>query len=368
MIHIANPIIEEEAKEAVMGVMESGMLAQGEEVSAFEEEFSDYIGVNYAKAVANGTAALDVALKSLEIGEGDEVITTPFSFIASSNCVLFQNARPVFGDIKQDTFNLDPDSVKERINKNTKAILPVHLFGQPADMVAIGEIAEDYGLYLIEDCAQAHGAELNGRKVGSLGDIGTYSFYPTKNMTTGEGGMIVTDDEELAERGSLLRDHGQGEKYSHQEVGYNFRMTDINGAMGRIQLKNLDKRNQKRIENADLMTERIKKIRGLTPPKVRKNAKHVFHQYVIRVESEYPLNRDELAENLDDEGIGTAVHYPEPIVEQPVYRDKGYSSDCCPVAKKAAGRVLSLPVHPSVEEENIDFICDRLEKGVGRDD
>ncbi len=362
MIHIANPIIGKEEKEAVIDVLESGMLAQGEEVTSFEEEFADYLSVEHSKAVANGTSALDVALKVLEIGKGDEVITTPFSFIASANCILFQDAKPAFGDIKEGTFNLDPDSVLEKITEDTKAILPVHLFGQSADIRALKEIAEDHDLYLIEDCAQAHGAEFDGKKVGGFGDIGTYSFYPTKNMTTGEGGMVVTDDEELAERANLVRDHGQSEKYSHKDVGYNLRMTNIAAAIGRKQLKKLDEWNNKRIANAVMLTDRIEGIEGLTPPKVRDDVKHVFHQYVIRVEDEYPLSRDELDEKLNDEGIGTAVHYPKPIVEQFVYKNQGYSAKNYPNAKEASEKVLSLPIHPSVSEDDIMFICDKLEE------
>jgi len=362
MVNIANPIIENEEKEAVIDVLESGMLAQGEEVVSFEEEFADYLDIKHAKGVANGTSALDIALKSLKIREGDEVITTPFSFIASANSILFQDAKPVFGDIKEDTFNLDPDSVLEKINENTKAILLVHLFGQPANLKAFKEIAEDHDLYLVEDCAQAHGAEFDGEKVGSFGDVGTYSFYPTKNMTTGEGGMVVTDDEELSERADLLRDHGQSEKYSHRVVGYNLRMTNIAAAIGRKQLKKLDRWNEQRIKNAERLTSRIEDIEGLTPPEVADDMKHVFHQYVIKVEDDYPFKRKELREKLHDDDIGTAVHYPKPIVEQSLYEKNGYSVEDCPKAKEASKKVLSLPIHPSVGENDISFICDKLEK------
>ncbi|MFO8108934.1 MAG: DegT/DnrJ/EryC1/StrS family aminotransferase [Thermoplasmata archaeon] len=361
MISIANPILGDEEIKAVTEVLKSGMLAQGKEVAAFENEFSEYLRVTHSKAVANGTAALDVALKALRIGKGDEVITTPFTFIASSNCILFQKATPVFADIDPDTFNLDPNTVIEKINSKTKAILIVHLFGQSADMDAFKEIAEDHNLFLIEDCAQAHGAEFRGKKVGTFGDIGTYSFYPTKNMTTGEGGMVVTDDDELAYRSNLIRDHGQSAKYSHEYLGYNLRMTDIGGTIGRIQLKKIDDWNKKRIENANLLSERIKDIDGLTPPRATDDVKHVYHQYAIKVEDEFSVNREELMDKLRESGIGSAVHYPMPITDQPLYKDKGYDSHDYPHAIDVSNKVLSLPVHPLVTSEDIEHVCDTLE-------
>ncbi|RLF84343.1 aminotransferase DegT, partial [Thermococci archaeon] len=306
MIPIAKPLIGDEEINGVIGVLKSGMLASGKEVKEFEKEFAQYLGAKHAVAVVNGTAALDVALKALKIGSDDEVITTPFTFIASANSILFQGAKPVFADIDPKTYNLDPNEVLEKITDKTKAIVVVHLYGQPADMKAFKEIAEDHKLYLIEDCAQAHGAEFEGQKVGTFGDIAAFSFYPTKNMTTGEGGMVVTNDGELAKKVDLIRNHGQAEKYLHVELGYNLRMTNIAAAIGRAQLKKLDGWNKKRIENAKLLSEGIKKIDGLTPPYVDPRAKHVFHQYVIRVEEEFPLNRDELMAKLREKGIGTA--------------------------------------------------------------
>lgn len=362
MIPIAKPLIGEEEINAVVEVLKSGMLAHGKEVEAFEKEFAQYLGAKHAVAVTNGTAALDVALKALKIGPGDEVITTPFTFIASANAILFQGAKPVFADIDPKTFNLDPNDVLEKINDKTKAIVVVHLYGQPADMKAFKEIAEDYKLYLIEDCAQAHGAEFEGQKVGTFGDIAAFSFYPTKNMTTGEGGMVVTNNDELAKRADLIRNHGQAEKYLHVELGYNLRMTNIAAAIGRVQLKKLDEWNENRIENARLLSEGISKIEGLTPPYVDPRVKHVFHQYVIRVEEEFPLNRDELMAKLREKGIGTAVHYPIPVHQQPLYQKLGYPKDICPNAIEASKRVLSLPVHPAVGKEDIDYIISALKE------
>ncbi|ALV63884.1 Putative aminotransferase, DegT family [Thermococcus sp. 2319x1] len=361
-IPIAKPLIGEEEIEAVVEVLKSGMLAHGKEVEAFEREFAEYLGVKHGIAVSNGTAALDVALKALKIGPGDEVITTPFTFIASANSILFQGAKPVFADIDPKTYNLDPNDVLEKISDKTKAIIVVHLYGQPANMEAFKEIAEDYKLYLVEDCAQAHGAEFEGRKVGTFGDIAAFSFYPTKNMTTGEGGMVVTNDDELAKRADLIRNHGQAEKYLHVELGYNLRMTNISAAIGRVQLKKLDEWNERRIENAKLLTKGISNIKGLTPPYVDGRVKHVFHQYVVRVEDDFPLSRDELMAKLREKGIGTAVHYPIPVHHQPLYQRLGYPKDICPNAIDASKRVLSLPVHPAVNREDIEYIIETLKE------
>ena len=360
MIPIAKPLIGDEEINAVIKVLKSGMLAHGKEVEAFEKEFAQYLGAKHGVAVVNGTAALDVALKALRIGPGDEVITTPFTFIASANSILFQGAKPVFADIDPKTYNLDPNEVLEKITDKTKAIVVVHLYGQPADMKAFKEIAEDHKLYLIEDCAQAHGAEFEGQKVGTFGDIAAFSFYPTKNMTTGEGGMVVTNNDELAKKADLIRNHGQAEKYLHVELGYNLRMTNIAAAIGRAQLKKLDGWNKKRIENAKLLSEGISKIDGLTPPYVDERVKHVFHQYVIKVEEEFPLNRDELMAKLREKGIGSAVHYPSPVHQQPFYQKLGYPKDICPNAIEASKKVLSLPAHPAVSEEDIDYIINTL--------
>ncbi|RLF88561.1 aminotransferase DegT [Thermococci archaeon] len=362
MIPIAKPLISEEEINAVVEVLKSGMLTSGKEVKEFEKEFAQYLGVKHAVAVANGTAALDVALKALKIKPDDEVITTPFTFIASANAILFQGAKPVFADIDPKTFDLDPNDVLEKITDKTKAIVVVHLYGQPADMKAFKDIAEDYKLYLIEDCAQAHGAEFEGQKVGTFGDIAAFSFYPTKNMTTGEGGMVVTNNDELAKRADLIRNHVQAEKYLHVELGYNLRMTNIAAAIGRVQLKKLDGWNKKRIENAKLLSEGIKKIDGLTPPYVDPRAKHVFHQYVIRVEEEFPLSRKDLMAKLRERGIGSAVHYPMPVHHQPLYQKLGYPKDICPNAIEASKKVLSLPVHPAVSEEDIAYIIGTLKE------
>jgi len=361
-IPIAKPLLGREELEAVGEVFESGVLVQGEKVRRFEKEFANYIGVKHAVALSNGTTALDTALKALQVGPGDEVVTPAFSFVASSNCVLFQGAKPVFVDINTRTFNLDPSEVLSKITAKTKAIICVHLFGQPADMKELKETVEEHKIALVEDAAQAHGAEYIGQKVGGIGTIGCFSFYATKNMTTGEGGMITTNDSELARRARLIIDHGQSEKYRHVILGYNYRMPEACAAIGLVQLRKLDGFNRKRRENAEILTKGIQKIRGLVPPHVNEGVKHVFYQYVVRVEEDFPIGRDNLAENLEKMGVGVAVHYPIPIYKQPLYRELGYGKKTCPRAEDACKRVLSLPVHPAVTEEDIKYTIEILEK------
>ena len=283
MIPIAQPLISDKEIEEVVKVLKSGFIAQGPKVAEFEEKFAEYAGVEYAVATSSGTTALHLALLSLGIEKDDEVITTPFSFAATANSILFTGARPVFADIDPKTFNINPQKIEELINKKTKAVLPVHLYGQPADMNPIKQIADDHNLFIIEDAAQAHGAQYHNQMVGSLGDMACFSFYPTKNMTTGEGGMITTDNSELADTARMLRSHGESERYTHTMLGYNFRMTDIAAAIGLIQLERLDKFNKSRIENADYLTTHIETIEGIESPYVMDDVKHVFHQYTVRI-------------------------------------------------------------------------------------
>jgi perosamine synthetase len=356
-IPIARPITTNEEFKAVEDVLKSGLLAQGKAVSDFEAAFSDYIGVKNSIAVGNGTIALDLALKALNIKQGDEVITTPFTFIASANSILYQKAKPVFADVDEKTFNIDPDEVRKKITGKTKAIIGVHLFGHPFDVKAMQEICEDYSLLLIEDCAQAHGAEYNGKKVGGFG-TGCFSFYPTKNITTGEGGIITTNDNNSADLCKLLRNHGQSSKYFHTILGYNYRMTDIQAAIGIVQLGKLDEFNKKRVLNAEYLNKHIK-LDGLEIPHKERNVKHVYHQYVVKIDKDL-INRGEFAKYLTGSGIGCAIHYPLPIHKQPLYRDLGYTDENvnCPVAARLAEEVLSLPVHPSLTGEDLKDIVD----------
>ena len=355
-VPIAKPIIGDEEIENVVEVMKSGMIAQGPKVEEFEQKFAEWVGADYGIAVNSGTAALHTALLACGIEEGDEVITTPFTFIASGNSIVYTGAKPVFADIDLKTYTLDPDTVEDLITENTKAIVPVQLYGQAADMDRINEIAEKYGLIIIEDAAQAHGATCNGQKVGSIGDMSCFSFYPTKNMTTSEGGMITTDDEDLAESARMFRAHGASVRYHHDAIGYNFRMTDISAAIGLAQLDKIDGFNDKRIANADYLNNGLKDIDGVITPYCAPGSKHVYHQYTIRVEKG---DRDDWVDIINDCGVGTGIHYPIPLYNQPIYRALGIEGDC-PNAELAADNVISLPVHPSLTKQDLDLVIEAV--------
>jgi dTDP-4-amino-4,6-dideoxygalactose transaminase len=355
MIPIAKPQLDEAEIEAVTEVIRSGIIAEGPRVAEFEQKFADYTGAEYAVAVNSGTAALHAALLAHGIGKGDEVITSSFSFIATANSVLFTGARPVFADIKSDTFNLDPQLIEDKITPATKAIMPVHLYGHPADMGAISDIAEDHNLILIEDACQAHGASYKGKKAGSFG-TGAFSFYPTKNMTTSEGGIITTNNKEVADRARMIRAHGSKQRYLHEMLGYNLRMTDISAAIGLVQLKRLPSYIEARQRNAKLLTDKLQKIEGIECPTVRESCEHVFHQYTIRTR-----NRYQLADYLKEKGIGSGIYYPIPIHKQPYYKELGYKDNLL-VTEKASREVLSLPVHPAVTEDDINTISNAIKQ------
>ncbi|HET8686935.1 MAG TPA: DegT/DnrJ/EryC1/StrS family aminotransferase [Methanosarcina sp.] len=351
MIPIAKPMLGKEEIDAVTEVLSSGMIAQGPKVEEFELAFSEYAGCDYAAAVNSGTAALHIALLAHGVGKGDEVITSPFSFIATANSVLYTGAKPVFADIEPDTYNIDPEKIQERITPKTKAILPVHLYGHPADMKAIMEIATDNKLIVIEDACQSHGAECLGKKVGSFG-TGAFSFYPTKNMTTSEGGMLTTDEKEIAEKAKTIRAHGSKVRYLHEMLGFNLRMTDIAAAIGLVQLGKLKGFNATRQKNSEILSAGLKGIIGIVPPVTKANCTHVFHQYTIKAEK-----RDQLAAFLKEKEIGTGVHYPISIHKQPVYMDLGYR-DSLPISEKTTEEVLSLPVHPALSRNDLQEIVE----------
>ncbi len=356
-IPVAKPLIGEEECEAVMEVMRSGQLAQGPRTEAFEEAFAAYIGTKHAVAVNSGTAALIVALQAHGVGPGDEVITTPFSFIATATSIIACGAIPVFADIDPFDFNLDPARVAEAITPRTKAVMPVHLYGHPARITEIQEICDLHGLALIEDAAQAHGAESGGRRVGTFG-TGCFSLYPTKNMTSGEGGMITTDDDEIARLCRIIRSHGQEQRYVHDYFGLNWRITDICSAIGLVQLGHLEEWNEARIANAEALATRISDI--VETPRVREGDRSVFHQFTVRV----PRDRDAFAAKLTELGVGNAVHYPIPIHQQPIMKRMGFGEYEFPVAEAAARSVLSLPVHPSLTEEDIERIAEAVEQAA----
>jgi perosamine synthetase len=360
LIPIAKPQISVEEIQAVTDVLKSGMLAQGKIVEKLEQEFASYIGVKYAIATNSGTSALHTALASLGIGKDDEVITTDFSFLASASCILMQQAKPVFCDIDPYTYNIAADIILDKITDKTKAILPVHLYGQSCDMSTINKIACEYDLFVVEDACQAHGAEYKSKKVGSIGDVGCFSLYPTKNITTGEGGIITTNDNFMAEKARLFRSHGQSERYLHDSFGYNYRMTDILAAIGLVQLKKLDQWNSKRRANARYLTSKFEKINGVTPPYISPYVKHAFHQYTVKIEDSFSLSRDDFTKYLKNKGISFGIHYPLPIHQQPVFQKLGYDDEAvnCPVSSEVSNKVVSLPVHPGLSRENLEYIVE----------
>lgn len=357
-VSIASPVIEEEEINAVIDVMKSGMIAQGPKVIEFEEEFAKYVGAKYGIATNSGTSALHVALLAAGIGEGDEVITTPFTFAATGNSILYTGAKPVFVDIDPETFTLDPSKIEDAITENTKAIMPVQLYGQSADMDAIMKIAKGNDLIVIEDAAQAHGAEYDGVKVGNLGDMACFSFYPTKNMTTSEGGMITTNNEEFAQNAKIYRAHGSATKYHHDVLGYNFRMTDIAAAIGLEQLKKIDGFNDKRIANAKYLNEGLSDVDSIETPVVKDGCKHVYHQYTIKVKDG---KRDELSEFLLEKGIGNGIYYPIPLYNQVLYTNMGYDQ-ALPVTDETVEEVLSLPIHAKLTNEDLDYIIKAIKE------
>ncbi len=359
-INIASPQIGQEEIKAVVEVLKSGMLAQGPKVAEFERNFARFIGTKYAVATSSGTTALHVALLAHGLGPGDEVITSPFTFIATANSILYTGARPVFADIDERTnnaYNIDPEKIEKLINKKTRAIIPVHLYGAACDMTRIMAIARKHKLIVIEDACQAHGAKWKDKKVGSFG-TGTFSLYPTKNMTTGEGGMITTNSRTIYEKANLIRAHGSRVRYYHEVLGYNFRMTDLEAAIGIEQLKKLPKLNRLRQKNAAYLSKNLAKIHGIIIPAPDNNANHVlhaWHQYTIRITPEFGLSRDAFLAKLTESSIGTAVFYPLPINEQKLYQDLGFKPNT-PVAAKVAKEVISLPVHPGLKKRDLDYI------------
>ena len=353
MIPIANPQLDDAEKRRVEAVIDDGMIADGPEVRTFEAEFAQMCAADHGVATSNGTTALHAALHAVGIGPGDRVLTTPFSFAATANAIRLVGAEPVFADVDPETFNLDPYAVEEVLRRDTDidGLLPVHLYGLPAAMDHLLDLAETHDLAVVEDAAQAHGATFEGQPVGSFGDAACFSFYPTKNMTTGEGGMITTDREDVAERASRFIDHGQDGRYEHVEVGHNFRLTSIAAAMGRAQLAKLPDFTRARRANARMLTDALQESDVVTPiePDGRR---HVYHQYTVRSD-----DRDGLAAHLESRGVGSKVYYPRAIHEQPVYRDLEASA---PVAERLADQVLSVPAHPGVSESDIETIAEAI--------
>ena len=369
MIPIAKPIIGEEEKRAALEVLESGQLVQGPRVAEFEKRFAAYVGRGQGIAVHSGTAALHIALLAHKVGRGTEVVIPPITFFASASTVILCGGTATFADVDRDLYTLDPALLKDSLTKKTRAVMPVHIYGQTAEMGPINELAEDRDLVVIEDACQAHGAEYHGRKAGNLGDTACFSFYPTKNMTTGgEGGMIVTDDPRIADACRLLRDHGQATKYEHILVGQNQRMTEVAAAIGLVQLRKLDGFVRARRENAARLTKGLAQIKGLATPVEGNWMLHSYYQYIVAVEAGFPLSRDEIVAALNAEDIGARPSYPKVV-----YRQKAFGSGRtrlrCRVGESLLPRLFELPVHPLVTPHDISKIlgaCESLKAHKGR--
>lgn len=348
MIPAAKPIIGDEEREAVDRVLRSGMIAGGPEVAAFETEFSELVDGRHSIAVNSGTSALHMAFVAAGIKAGDEVIVPSFTFAATANSVVLAGGTPVFADIEENFFNMDPKCAEAAITPRTRALMPVHLYGHPAALREYKDIAARHNLLLFEDAAQAHAASLDGIPVGAWGVAGSFSFYPTKNMTSGEGGMVTTPCDHIARKTRLLRNQGMEKRYENEIAGYNTRMTDIHAAIGRVQLKKLAGWTKQRQNNAKFLDENLK---GVVVPPVADGAVHVYHQYTIRIVDQ---DRDAFAEEIGKRGIGSGVYYPIPNHRLPSY---GLTLDL-PVTEQVAKQCLSLPVHPSLSQGDLEKIVE----------
>lgn len=340
-----------EIDSALQAVIASGQFVLGPAVEAFEREVAAYCGVRHAVAVASGTDALHLALRAAGVGTGDEVVTTAFTFIATAGAISQTGARPVFVDIDAATFNIDPARLEAAVNERTRAILPVHLYGQPADLAPIRALCRSRGLTLVEDCAQSFGADYGGRKSGAYGDMGCFSFYPSKNLGAyGDGGMVITDDDATAERLRRLRDHGRVAAYRHAMIGYNSRLDELQAAVLRVKLRRLDEYNRRRRENAHRYNDRLAGSDVMTPVEDGKGL-HVYHQYTIRT-----ARREAVRQALATAGIASAVYYPVPLHRQEVYAADNADVKL-PAAEAAAQQVLSLPMYPELTEREIDEVA-----------
>jgi len=359
VIPAARPIIGDEERAAVDRVLRSGMMAQGPEVKGFEEEFAQFVGGRRCIAVNSGTSALHLGFLAAGIKPGDEVIVPSFSFAATANSVALAGAIPVFGDINPKTFNLDPDHVEALITPRTKAIMPVHLYGHIADMDRFEEIGKKHGLIIFEDSAQAHLASLNGRMAGEWGAVASFSFYPTKNMTSGEGGMIVTNDPEIEHQCRMLRNQGGVVRYQNEIVGFNNRMTDIHAAIGRVQVTKVKAWTEQRRSNAAYLDANLK---GVVTPYVRPGTEHSYHQYTIRLEGATSEARDKAIELIKAGGVGCDVYYPTPIHRLPSFN----SVHDLPVTEELVREVISIPVHPSLTQEELEQVVSVVNDAVTR--
>ncbi len=363
MIPISKPVITDDEIKAVVDVLKSGIIASGPKVKEFEENLKNFFNIGNVIATANGTCALHSALFGFDIKKGDKVLTTPFTFIATANSILHCGAEPVFADIDENTFNIDPYSIEEVLKKDKikkiKAIIVVHLYGRVCNMPAILNIAKKYDLLLIEDAAQAHGAKLNGQLAGTFGDAAAFSLYATKNITTAEGGFVAVNNDKAALKIRSFINHGQENVYFHTMLGYNYRMTDIEAAIGIVQLKKLNEFNEKRRKNAMKVKDILKKYDWLIIPEDNENEYNIYHQFTIRVKKDL---RDNLLKSLNESGIGAKIFYPIPIHKQPVYKKFIKQKISLPVAERVSKEVISLPVHPLLEENYFSLLKEVFDK------
>jgi len=361
-IQVAKPFVGEEEAEAIKEVLLSGQYVSGSKVAEFENAFAGYIGTRHAVAVNNGTAALFVALQALGIRPGDEVIVPPLTFFATVSAVLYHGAVPVFADIKEDHFCLDPESVRSKITPETRAVIPVHLFGAAADMDELTDIAQKSGIDILEDCAQAHGTEYKGRKAGSMGKAGAFSFFATKHMTTGEGGMITTDDPEMADLCRIIRNHGMSGRHGHVCLGFNNRMTEMEAAMGLVQLKKMDELNRRRIENSQYLIDRLSHLSWVRMARPEKDIIHTYFWCPLLVEKGRDKTIEGLKAHLAQKKIGFRHRYLAPLYRQPVLKNLGldYSPVCLPIAERVAGQVIGLPNHAGLTRKDLDRVIDAV--------
>lgn len=366
MIAISKVVFGDEIEREVLDTLRSGVVAQGPKVKKFEEQFAELVGARHAVAVNNGTTALAAALEVQDLRPGDEVLTSPFTFVATLNAILDAGAIVRFADISADDFNLDPNSVAAAIGDRTKVLMPVHLYGQSADMAALGELSTRHGLRIVEDAAQAHGAEFDGKGVGTFG-LGCFSFYATKNLTTAEGGMITTDDGDVADRLRILRNQGMRARYQYEMVGHNYRMTDLQASLALPQLPHYRQQVEQRRRNADLLSIGLKDIPGLELPRELPNRSHVWHQYTVLVDEDSPVDRDQLATRLSDAGVGSGVYYPKTAYDYDCYREHPrVVIEDTPVASSVARRCLSIPVHAHLTSGEVDTVISAVRTAMGQ--
>ncbi|MBY0403103.1 MAG: DegT/DnrJ/EryC1/StrS family aminotransferase [Cyanobacteria bacterium] len=361
-------LLKDKIDAALVDVAASGHYILGPNVQAFEKEMSQYLNVKHVVGCANGTDALFLALKALNIGEGDEVITTPFSYMATSESVSRAGAKPVFTDVDPKTFNMRCEDIEKLITPNTKAILPVHLYGQPAEMDDIMAIAKKHNFAVIEDCAQAIGAEYKGKKVGTIGDIGCFSFFPSKNLGAfGDGGMVTANDDHLAERLKMLRVHGSRKRYYHEEAGLNSRLDEIQAAILRIKLPQLDTWNEARRSVAARYNELLRPLKdSLETPFVADGVVPVYHQYTVILKNSNAQARDALQAKLQEAGVQTMIYYPVPLYSQQTHADLGYQKEDYPVSESLSGQVLSLPIFPEITPEEIETVANAVKTCLER--